>query len=114
MNVAITGMLASSGNKYFPKWTEISITLAIIASGFLVFALAVKYLPIFPVPPLHEPALSSARLLRRASFRSSPMSHPEDRSFRMVAGKQISGSLSSKLLLLLVSSMASSLALLAI
>ncbi len=47
MNVAITGMLASSGQNYFPKWTEISITLAIIASGFLVFALAVKYLPVF-------------------------------------------------------------------
>ena len=48
MNVAITGMLAASGGNYFPKWTEISITLAIIATGFLVFALAVKYLPIFP------------------------------------------------------------------
>ena len=47
MNVAVTGMLASSGQSYFPKWTEISITLAIIASGFLVFALAVKYLPVF-------------------------------------------------------------------
>jgi Ni/Fe-hydrogenase subunit HybB-like protein len=47
MNVAITGMLASSGQSYFPKWTELSITLAIIASGFLVFALAVKYLPVF-------------------------------------------------------------------
>ena len=55
MNVAITGMLASSGNKYFPKWTEISITLAIIASGFLVFALAVKYLPIFGSMPSRQP-----------------------------------------------------------
>ena len=48
MNVAITGMLAASGSNYFPKWIELSITLAIIATGFLVFALAVKYLPIFP------------------------------------------------------------------
>jgi Ni/Fe-hydrogenase subunit HybB-like protein len=55
MNVAITGMLASSGNNYFPKWTEISITLAIIACGFLVFALAVKYLPIFSSLSSHEP-----------------------------------------------------------
>ena len=38
----------ASGHTYFPKWTEISITLSIIAAGFLVFALAVKYLPIFP------------------------------------------------------------------
>ncbi len=55
MNVAITGMLASSDNKYFPKWTEISVTLAIIASGFLVFALAVKYLPIFGSMPSRQP-----------------------------------------------------------
>jgi len=47
LNIAITGMERSAGQQYFPKWTEISITLAIVATGFLVFALAVKYLPIF-------------------------------------------------------------------
>jgi len=47
LNIAITGMERYAGQQYFPKWTEISITLAIIASGFLIFALAVKYLPIF-------------------------------------------------------------------
>jgi len=47
MNVAITGMEASAGQRYFPKWTEISVTLAIVGFGFLVFALAVRYLPIF-------------------------------------------------------------------
>src|SRR5208282_4465048 len=51
LNIAITGMERSAGQQYFPKWTEISITLAIIASGFLVFALAVKYLPIFGSMP---------------------------------------------------------------
>ncbi len=55
MNVAITGMLAASGHNYFPKWTEISITLAIIAAGFLVFALAVKYLPILPNGRAYDP-----------------------------------------------------------
>jgi len=53
MNVTITGMEAAARIKYFPKWTEIAVTLAIIAFGFLVFALAVRYLPIFnhePVP----------------------------------------------------------------
>ncbi|MGB2628274.1 MAG: Ni/Fe-hydrogenase cytochrome b subunit [Candidatus Acidiferrum sp.] len=67
MNVAITGMLASSGDKYFPKWTEISITLAIIASGFLVFALAVKYLPIFPNGHTYEPASSLPQVTPPAS-----------------------------------------------
>jgi Ni/Fe-hydrogenase subunit HybB-like protein len=47
MNVAITGMERATGVHYFPKWTEIAVTLAIIAFGFWVFALAVKYLPIF-------------------------------------------------------------------
>jgi Ni/Fe-hydrogenase subunit HybB-like protein len=47
MNVAITGMEAAAGQHYFPKWTEIVVTLAIIGFGFLVFAVAVKYLPIF-------------------------------------------------------------------
>src|SRR5271165_5863960 len=47
MNVAITGMEASAGQHYFPKWTEIVVTLAIVGFGFMVFALAVRYLPIF-------------------------------------------------------------------
>ncbi|MGB7439148.1 MAG: Ni/Fe-hydrogenase cytochrome b subunit [Candidatus Acidiferrum sp.] len=47
LNVAITGMEAASGHHYFPKWTEMAVTLAIIASGFFVFAICVKYLPIF-------------------------------------------------------------------
>jgi Ni/Fe-hydrogenase subunit HybB-like protein len=56
MNVAITGMEAASGQHYFPKWTEIAVTLAIVAFGFFVFALAVKYLPIFGEDPVPEPA----------------------------------------------------------
>lgn len=47
MNVAITGMEAASGQHYFPKWTEVGVTLAIIAFGFFVFAICAKYLPIF-------------------------------------------------------------------
>ncbi len=67
MNVAITGMLAASGSNYFPRWTEISITLAIIASGFLVFALAVKYLPIFP----NGRAYAQAHAVEQAASTSS-------------------------------------------
>lgn len=47
MNVAITGMERASGTHYVPKWTELAVTAAIIAFGFFVFAIAVKYLPIF-------------------------------------------------------------------
>jgi Ni/Fe-hydrogenase subunit HybB-like protein len=55
LNVTITGLESAAGQHYFPKWTEIVITLAIVAVGFWIFALAVKYLPIFS----HEPAPTS-------------------------------------------------------
>ena len=48
MNVSITGFERSAGTHYFPKWTELAVTGAIIAAGFALFGLAVKYLPIFP------------------------------------------------------------------
>ena len=48
MNVAITGMEASSGTYYFPKWTELAVTMSLVASAFAIFWLAVKYLPVFP------------------------------------------------------------------
>jgi len=55
LNVAITGMQASAGQHYFPKWTEIAVTLAIIGFGFLVFAVCVKYLPIFQQETAYQP-----------------------------------------------------------
>ena len=55
MNVAITGMETASGQHYLPKWTELAVTLAIIAFGFFVFALAVNYLPIFSHESVQEP-----------------------------------------------------------
>jgi Ni/Fe-hydrogenase subunit HybB-like protein len=48
LNVSITGLESSAGMHYVPKWTEIAVTGAIIAVGFALFGLAVKYLPIFP------------------------------------------------------------------
>ena len=48
LNVSITGMEASAGRSYFPTWTELSVTFMIVAAGFLLFGLAVKYLPVFP------------------------------------------------------------------
>ena len=48
LNVSITGIEAATGVRYLPTWTEASVTLMIVASGFLLFGLAVKYLPVFP------------------------------------------------------------------
>lgn len=55
LNVSVTGFETWVGHHYFPKWTEFMITLAIVASGFALFGLAVKYLPIFPETE-HDPA----------------------------------------------------------
>ena len=47
LNVAITGMESWAGVRYVPKWTEVSVTLMMIAIGIFLFAAAVRYLPIF-------------------------------------------------------------------
>ena len=48
LNVSVTGFETWVGHHYVPKWTEFMITLSIVAAGFALFGLAVKYLPIFP------------------------------------------------------------------
>jgi Ni/Fe-hydrogenase subunit HybB-like protein len=58
LNVSITGLESAAGMHYVPKGTEIAVTGAIIAAGFALFGLAVKYLPIFATEdsgPLAEP-----------------------------------------------------------
>jgi Ni/Fe-hydrogenase subunit HybB-like protein len=60
MNVAITGMEASSGVYYFPKWTELAITMSLVGTAFALFSLAVKYLPVFP-----DTAIVSERIARK-------------------------------------------------
>ncbi len=55
LNVSITGMEGAAGVHYIPKWTELAVTGSIIGAGFLIFALAVKHLPIFPEAPSTPP-----------------------------------------------------------
>ncbi len=52
LNISLTGMEAASGTHYIPKWTEIMVTLSVIALGFAIFRFAAKYLPVFEEP--HE------------------------------------------------------------
>jgi len=47
LNVSVTGIEAASGATYIPAWTEVAVTLGIIAAGFAIFRMAAKYLPIF-------------------------------------------------------------------
>ncbi|HXE76421.1 MAG TPA: Ni/Fe-hydrogenase cytochrome b subunit [Candidatus Xenobia bacterium] len=59
LNVSVTGMEAGSGTSYVPKWTEIMVTLAIIAVGFAVFRIVAQYFPVFP-EEAPRPALAPA------------------------------------------------------
>lgn len=47
LNVSVTGMQASAGVAYVPKWTEVMVTLAIIAAGFAIFAFIARRFPVF-------------------------------------------------------------------
>jgi len=61
LNISVTGMEAGSGTHYLPKWTEVMITLSIIALGFAIFRAAAKHLPIFAeeeLPASTPPALA--------------------------------------------------------
>jgi Ni/Fe-hydrogenase subunit HybB-like protein len=50
LNVSVTGMEASSGTHYIPKWSEIAITLSIVAAGFAIFRIVAQYFPVFEAP----------------------------------------------------------------
>jgi Ni/Fe-hydrogenase subunit HybB-like protein len=76
MNVSITGFEGSTGVRYFPKWTELAVTGMIIAAGFALFGLAVKYLPIFPEEDLDQSRLN--RLITAPQAASPAMEHAGD------------------------------------
>jgi Ni/Fe-hydrogenase subunit HybB-like protein len=67
LNVSVTGMEANAGAAYLPRWTEVAVTLAIIAAGFALFRLAAKYLPIF-----ESNGLERERRRRAAGARPAP------------------------------------------
>jgi len=76
MNISITGMERWAGVSYFPSWMEISITLMIVTTGFIVFSLAAKHLPLFhhhdgrggeiPDPPAFDDISADLHMVSRA------------------------------------------------
>src|SRR5579859_2614376 len=64
LNISITGFESWAGHHFVPKWTELMITVSIIATGFFIFAMCVKYLPIFEHQPAAIPA-EEPKLIRR-------------------------------------------------
>jgi Ni/Fe-hydrogenase subunit HybB-like protein len=59
LNVGTTGLEAGSGTHYIPKWSEIAVTLSIVAAGFAIFRFVAHYFPVFE-EPAHEPAPARA------------------------------------------------------
>jgi Ni/Fe-hydrogenase subunit HybB-like protein len=55
LNVSITGFEAALGGTYVPAWTELAITLMLVAMGFAAFSLAVRHLNVYP-PEAGAPA----------------------------------------------------------
>jgi Ni/Fe-hydrogenase subunit HybB-like protein len=47
LNVGISGMESAAGVHYVPKWSEVAVTLSIVAVGFAVFRVIGHYLPVF-------------------------------------------------------------------
>jgi Ni/Fe-hydrogenase subunit HybB-like protein len=60
LNVSVTGLERSSGTHYVPTWMELTISIGLVAIGMALFALAVRYLPIFPEHP--HPARPARRI----------------------------------------------------
>jgi hypothetical protein len=48
LNVSITGLQASAGIYYVPKWTEFAATLMVLTAVVMAFRYAVIYLDILP------------------------------------------------------------------
>jgi Ni/Fe-hydrogenase subunit HybB-like protein len=55
LNVGITGLEAGSGTHYIPKWSEVAVTLSIVAAGFAIFQFVARNFPVFEAA-VHEPA----------------------------------------------------------
>ncbi len=47
MNIAVVGMVVEEWEKYYPLWSEIFITIGIVAIGILVFRWVAKNLPVY-------------------------------------------------------------------
>ena len=47
LNVGITSLESGSGTHYVPRWSEIAVTLSIVAAGFAIFRWVAQNFPVF-------------------------------------------------------------------
>lgn len=64
LNVGVTGMERASGVSYVPRWTEVAITLGIVALGFAIFRFAARHFPILGDEPETHPATGEQQQAR--------------------------------------------------
>ena len=57
LNVGVTALESGSGTHYVPRWSEVAVTLSIIAVGFATFRAIAGYFPVFEA---HVPAPGTA------------------------------------------------------
>jgi Ni/Fe-hydrogenase subunit HybB-like protein len=69
LNVGITGFEVISGVRYTPSWEEVAVTLSLVTGGVVMFALAVRYLPVLEEEPELGPVFASRRRRRSPSLR---------------------------------------------
>jgi len=72
LNVGITGFEVISGVRYTPSWEEVAVTLSLVTVGVVMFALAVRYLPVLEKEPDAGRAFES-RLKRRVRSMTRPV-----------------------------------------
>lgn len=73
LNTTITGFELVSGVKYIPSWEEVSVTLSLVTAGVVMFALAIRYLPVLDEEHVPREAFERRRL-------RIPVSAPEERA----------------------------------
>ncbi len=66
LNVSLTGLERASGTHYVPSWMEFTVTFGLVALGFAAFALAARYLTIFPEHSHGRPGREESRAAEAA------------------------------------------------
>ncbi len=74
LNVSVTGLEGTSGTRYVPAWTEIAVSLAMVALGFAAFSLIVRYFRVYP-----EAASSPVAARPQDTLPGHPLAAPANR-----------------------------------
>jgi Ni/Fe-hydrogenase subunit HybB-like protein len=62
LNVSVTGLERAAATHYVPAWSEIVVSIAMVAAGFGAFSLMVRYFRVYPETPARERPVAAGRL----------------------------------------------------